>query len=54
MKERWADIMDDHDKKRPVVRPKVKPPEEHKTKNTDQPNGTVHVEGVSVPTRVCV
>jgi hypothetical protein len=28
MKERWADIMDDHDKKRPVVRPKV-----DKTKN---------------------
>jgi hypothetical protein len=50
MKERWADIMDDHDKKRPTVRPKV----EDKTKNTDKPNGTVHREVLSVPTRVCL
>lgn len=54
MNERWADIMDDHDKKRPTVRPKLKPPEQDKAKNTDKPNGTVHGEVLSVPTRVCL
>lgn len=28
MNARWADIMDEHDKKRPTVRPKVEPKKE--------------------------
>lgn len=47
MKQSWADIMDDHDKKRPTVRPKVKKPDEDKT------NEIVIREKVLVPTSVC-
>lgn len=50
MKERWADIMDSHDKKRPTVRPKV----ELKTTDIDKPNGTVDDKRVPVPPRVCL